>query len=355
MRGRLATFAAAAALLIAPSAALAADAPWQEAGQVTDGLFDAQTELVLDGEDAAAKDVARAGAAYAGDLRDTLRKADPAADKVVAGGLQDAERAVDGNDQTALAAARGTVRAGLYRGAYAVITDATARGDAATAKRWLLLREYRTATRFTRPGAEATLALDQLQRGKLTPKAAEQAVKKDLLDAYQARLRDLLQDARDGIEQDLPARRAEATAQAAGYFAILAPRYAEDRGAAAEKQASATFDALPEATDLAPALDAADKALEGFTAAPFTPEEAARRAQQLLQLLSLVPVEYSRRVKGTNVTKDFEITEAVAFRTGAVSAFGDLRDQLAKRDRARTERGAAALTELGRLVEVANK
>jgi high-affinity iron transporter len=248
------------------------------------------------------------------------------------------------------------VRAGLFRGAYAVITESTAKGDAATAKRWLLLREYRTATRFTRPGAQATLALDQLARRKLTSTVAAQAVEKDLLDAYQARLRDLLVDARRGIEQNFPARRAEAAAQAAGYFAILAPRYAEDRGKPAEQQASAVFAALPKAGDaLAPALDAADKALEGFTAAPFTPEEAARRAQQLLQFLSLVPVEYGRGVKGSNVTKDFEITEAVAFRTGAVSAFGDLRDQLAKRDAAHTENGAAALTELGRLVEIANK
>src|SRR4051812_6488318 len=283
MRGRLASLAAAAALLLVPASAHAADAPWQEAGRVTDGLFDAQTELVLDGPDAAAKDTRRASSAYDGDLRDMLREADPAADETIASGLSAAAAAVRTGDQTALAAARGSVRAGLFRGAYSVITEATARGDAATAKRWLLLREYRTATRFTRPGAHATLALDQLARGKLSPTAATQAVKKDLLDAYQARLRELLDDARDGIKNDFPARRAEAAAQAAGYFAILTPRYKEDRGAAAATQASEVFAALPQAGDgLAPALDQADAALEGFTAAPFTPEEAARRAQQLL-------------------------------------------------------------------------
>ncbi len=356
MRGRLAAFAAAAALLVLPAAASAADAPWQEAGRVTDGLFDAQTELVLDGPDAAVKDATRARDAYDGDLRETLREADPAADDAITTGLRDATRAARDGDQTGLAAARGAVRAGLFRGAYAVTTEATARGDAATAKRWLLLREYRTATRFTRPGAHATLALDQLGQGKITPAAADQAVTKDLLDAYQARLRELLQDARDGIKNDFPARRAEAAAQAAGYFAILAPRYEEDRGAAAEREASAAFAALPGAGDgLATALDKADGALEGFTAAPFTPEEAARRAQQLLQFLSLVPVEYGRGTKGDQVTRDFEITEAVAFRTGAAGALADLRDQLAKRDPARTAAAAAALTELGRLVGIASK
>ncbi|MDA0163155.1 FTR1 family protein [Solirubrobacter ginsenosidimutans] len=357
MRGRrLVSFAAAAAFLLAPSAAHAADAPWQDAGRVTDGLFDAQTELVLDGQGAATKDVARAVGAYDGGLRSTIRKADPAADQAIEDGLSAAAKAVRADDQTALASARGATRAGLFRGAYAVITDATRRGDAATAKRWLLLREYRTSTRFTRPGAQGTLALDQLARGKITAEAATQAVNKDLLDAYQARLRDLINDARHGIEQDFPVRRAEAAAQAAGYFTILAPRYAEDRGKAAEEQASAAFAALPTAGDgLGPALDAAEKSLEGFTAAPFTPEEAARRAQQLLQFLSLVPVEYGRGTKGDRVTRDFEITEAVAFRTAAVGAFGDLRDQLAKRDRARTEAAAAALTELGRLVTIAAK
>ena len=68
-----------------------------------------------------------------------------------------------------------------------------------------------------------------------------------------------------------------------------------------------------------------------------------------------MPVEYGRGVKDDQVTRDFEITEAVAFRTGAVGAFGDLRDQLAKRDRARTESAARALDELGRLVEIAAK
>ncbi len=197
--------------------------------------------------------------------------------------------------------------------------------------------------------------MDQLASGKLSAAAARAAVAKDLLDAYQARLRDLLNDARRGIEQDLAVRRAEASTQAAGYFAILAGRYREDRGAAAERDASAAFAALPSASDLGAALDRADAALEGFTAAPFTPEEAARRAQQLLQFLALVPVEYGRGVKGTRVTRDFEIQEAVAFRGAAVAALGDLRDQLAKRDRARTDAAALALDRLGGLVERAQK
>src|SRR6185503_14583123 len=190
---------------------------------------------------------------------------------------------------------------------------------------------------------------------------AHDAVKKDLLDAYQARLRELLDDAARGVERDLPARRAEAAAQAAGYFEILAARYAEDRGDAAEADASAAYADLRKTAlgdDIAAfsaARDRAAAALEGFTAAPFTPEEAARRAQQLLRFLALVPVEYGRGVKDTTVHLDFEIQEAAAFHTGATAAFADLRDQLAKLDAARTETAAAGIEQLGRMVKVATE
>jgi high-affinity iron transporter len=333
------------ALLVTPGVAHAT--PWQSADRVVDRLFDAQTELVLSGPQQASRDVARARAAYTGELRRGMGSVDPELRE----GLADAARAARKDDQPALAAARGTVRAALSHGAFVKTLAATAAGDAATAREWLLLREYRTATRFTRPGASATLALDQLGRGKISAGAARDAVAKDLLDAYQSRLRDLLNDFERGVEQDLAVRKAEASAQAAGYFAILAGRYREDRGAEAEREASAVFESLPDATDAGPA----NAALEGFTAAPFTAEEAARRAQQLLQFLALVPVEYGRGVKGDRVTRDFEIQEAVAFRGAAVAALGDLRDQLAKRDRARTDAAAAGLDELGGLVDHAQK
>ena len=103
------------------------------------------------------------------------------------------------------------------------------------------------------------------------------------------------------------------------------------------------------------ARDRAAATLEGFTAAPFTAEEAARRAQQLLRFLALVPVEYGRGVKGTRVNLDFEIQEAAAFHSGASAAFADLRDQLAKRDQARTDAAAAGIDKLGALVGVATK
>src|SRR6476469_1269815 len=165
-----AVLAAVVALLVTPGVANAT--PWQSADRVVDRLFDAQAELVMGSPPTpaeASKDVAQARAAYAGELREGMGSVDPD----VREALADAARAVRKDDQPALAAARGKARA---------------------AREWLLVREYRTATRFTRPGASATLALDQLARGRISAEAARAAVAKDLLDAYQARLRDLLTD-----------------------------------------------------------------------------------------------------------------------------------------------------------------
>jgi high-affinity iron transporter len=358
---RLRTLALALAFVASATApAAAADAPWREAEVLRAGLFDAQSELIIAGPAQAGDAVAGAREHYTGRLRSELRQADPAADADIRGALAAAVRAARAGDATRLAAARGTLRAALFRGAFATTLAHVVRGDASAARDWLLLREFRTATRFTRPGADATLALARLQAGRLTAAATRGAVAKDLLDAYQARLRELLDDAARGEERDLPVRRAEASAQAAGYFEILAPRYRQDRGAAAQARAEAAFarlrrTALEGGAPFVAARDRAVGALEGFTAAPFMPEEAARRAQQLLRFLALVPVEYGRGVRDGRVTLDFEVQEAVAFRTGAQGAFADLRDQLAKRDRARTAAAGAGLDRLGAVVDEATK
>ena len=349
-------------MLAAAPPAVAAPPAWRAADGVRDALFDAQTELIVGSEASAGREVARARAGYAGQLRARLRAADRGADAAVRAALRDAALAARAGDSVRLAAARGATRAAMFRGAYAATLAAVERGDAAQARDWLLLREFRTATRFTRPGANATIAVRRLASGRLDARQARAAVAKDLLDAYQARLRELLDDAGRGAERD--AARAPRGGGRAGRGLLRDPRRALRRGprrgggrrrarrlrSAARRPRSATTPAA-----FAAARDRAVAALEGFTAAPFTADEAARRAQQLLRFLALVPVEYGRGVKGTTVHLDFEIQEAVAFRTGAAAAFADLRDQLAKLDRARTDAAAAGIDRLGRLVAVATE
>ena len=325
--------------------------------RVQRALFSAQEDLILGTDAGAVRDVRRARAAYRGvAARASLRGEAPEADRALRRALGVAERAARRGDGRALAAARGEVRAAEFAGAYAVTLAAAGRGDAAAARSWLLLRDFRTATRFTRPGADATDAVARLARGKLAPAAARLAIAKDLLDAYQARQRELLKDADTAREKGFATGEAEAAAQAAGYWEILAPRYRQDRGAAAEQATTRAFAELRSAAESGDRQSATaaraeiDQALDGFTAAPFTAAESARRAQQLLRFVALVPVEYGRGVKDDRVTKDFEIQEAIAFGTAADAAFDDLRDQLAKRDPART---AAIGVEIDRLSAVA--
>ena len=133
-------------------------------------------------------------------------------------------------------------------------------------------------------------------------------MKKDLLDAYQSRLLDALNDAEAADKRDFQPRRAEEAAQAAGYWRILAAEHRRQLGAEASESAAAAFAALDrEAAAGGPRFEAAladaREILHGFTAAPFTAAEQARRATQLVRFLDLVPVEYGRGVEGRRVTK----------------------------------------------------
>jgi high-affinity iron transporter len=224
--------------------------------------------------------------------------------------------------------------------------------DASGAATWLLLREFRKATRFTRPGVDATLAVRELARGRTGPRRALLGVKKDLLDAYQASLTDQLADATDAAEREFRARWAQTAAQAAGLWQILAPEYEKTRGAGARGQADAAFRALEQAArrgdgdGYAAARKRVANALDGFTAAPFTAEEQARRAGQLTRFVELIPVDYDHGTEDGKVTIPFELQESMAFTEAAISAFSDLEEELSRRDPRATAQVSQALDRL---------
>ena len=208
---------------------------------------------------------------------------------------------------------------------------AAAAGDVDEARAWLLVREFRTPTRFTRPGADATLAL-QCARGRPASAAgaAAAAVRADLLDTYQARLRAALEDVAAAGEPGL--RRAAAPGAAAlarGYFAISRRRLREaaerpprprraDRplrrargGRAGRRSTQRSTTALEDDRRRRSTASARRRSAE---------EEKLRRAGQLQRFLALVPIEYGRGVDDGRVTLDFEIQEAITFRDGAAQA-----------------------------------
>ncbi len=317
-----------------------------------DLVFDAQSALLLDEPRSAERLVARAAGQLTGPLARGLGASAPEPRRAVRAALADSARAARARDETALAAARGRLRAALLRGSYAVTVAAVGAGDARSAASWLLLREFRKATRFTRPGVNATLAVRELRRGKTGPRRALLGVRKDLLDAYQARLADHLAEAEDAAERRFGARWAQTAALAAGLWAILAPEYEHARGSGARAQADAAFARLERSSSrgdgpgFARARQDVDRALDGFTAAPFTAAEQARRAGQLIRFVELVPVDYDHGTDDGKVTIPFEIQESLAFSEGALSAFSDLEEDLAKRDPGATRQVGEALERL---------
>ena len=303
--------------------------------------------------------VRRARAAYGGVLRASLRDEAPEADRALRRALGVAERAARRGDGRALAAARGEVRAAEFAGAYAVTLAAAGRGDAAATRSWLLLRDFRTATRFTRPGADATDAVARLARGQAGARRRaardRQGPARRLPGAPARAAQGRRRRAREGLRHRRGRGRRPGRRLLGDPRAALPAGPRRGRRAAPPRARSPSCAPRAESGDRQAAATARaeiDQALDGFTAAPFTAAESARRAQQLLRFVALVPVEYGRGVKDDRVTLDFEVQEAIAFGTAADAAFDDLRDQLAKRDPART---AAVGVEIDRLSAVVHR
>ena len=268
-------------------------------------------------------------------------------------------RAAAGADAPELARARAGVWTTLLRAGLAGAVADARRGDAAAARQWLLVREFRAPTRFTRAGTDATLAVTALARGKAQPRAAARTIRADLLDTYEAKLRTALDDAAAASRRGFAARLAEEAALARGYATIVAASYGAQRGDAALGRLEHALDRLEAAAARSPSapVEAAvadiERLLEGFRATPLAPAEQARRAGQLDRFLRLVPIEYDRGVEGTRVTLAFEIQEAISFRNAVAAALADISPELLARDPAATRELTAIVTGLGRTLDAA--
>lgn len=332
----------------------AGEPPARSAAAIREGLFAAQIALSTD-RSAAVAAVDSARAAYAGAFAVSLRATAPEADERILTGFTDAALAAADEQAAALAAARAQVWTAVLSGSVAVVEDAAARGDAATAAAWLPVREFRSTTRFSRPAIGATLAVQALATGESSAEEVLVAVRADLLDTYQGELNQALHELAEADARGFGVRRAELAALAEGYFFILAPAYARERGDGAQRDAHAALAALRAAAlggeDIQLPLVQVEQVLRGFRAAPLTPEEQARRAGQLLRYLSLVPLEYGRGVNGDQVMHDFEIQEAITFHAGAQAAFSDLQAVLDQNDPGAAAEVSAGLDALGRQLD----
>lgn len=310
-----------------------APAAWQAAENIRQKLYDARSELLL-GDQAGAQQAANdAQKALVGELKSASQI--PAGNTLLKA-LTLAQRSANQGNATGLAVASGLAVAGAHQIALAQTTKALKAGKVKAANDWLLLRDYRTATRYTRPGIDATVALDNLSKLSITAIDAALIVEKDLYDAYQARLRVLLKQAEAGRKRGLDLRQAEALGQTYAVWQILRPRYKQDRSAEALAKADQIVKTMLNAAQTgrgkaaAGAASSFEQEIEGFVAAPFTEKEQARRASQLLRFIDLVPLEYRDGTEDGRVTVPFELQEGKAFLDAADAAFADVGDQLKK-------------------------
>jgi high-affinity iron transporter len=339
---------AAASIGLAAGAAAGSPAPWRSASDAREALADAESALVLDEDGAAATALARARRAV-----ETALARRPVEWQTARAALDRAGRALAEQDGRGLSAAAATVWTAILAAAHQEARRAAARGDAAGARAWLLVREFRPPTRFSRAAADATIALDDLERGRISPARAAEIVGNDLLDTYDGRLRSSLSAVREASLAGLLEYRAEAGALVQGYWRILRPSFLAQRGAVAARRADQAVAALSAWTLTEPmsksgaAIGRVQAAVEGFRAAPLSEEETLRRAGQVERFLRLVPIEYGRGVKNGRVLLDFEVQEAITFRDGAEAAYRDVAPILLTRDRPAARRVQAVITRLG--------
>jgi high-affinity iron transporter len=277
--------------------------------------------------------LAEAAAAYSDEFATTIAAADPESDRRIRQGFSELEAALAAGDAPRFASARAAIHTAIQAASFRIVEAALQQGDVSAAQAWLLVREFRTATRFSRPDADASVALDLLARGDVAPSEALQAVQADLLGTYQARLAEVLHDLREADERGFATRKAELASLAEGYFVVLEPAYLQQRGQAAADAARLSFVELRQAAvdgsaDVVPLLETIQGSLRGFRAAPLSPRAESRRAGQLLRYLSLVPMEYGRGVAGGQVTQPLEIEEAATFLQAARAALEDLEGPL---------------------------
>ncbi|WP_407541188.1 FTR1 family protein [Deinococcus radiomollis] len=284
-------------------------------------LAEAQVEVSYDPAQASQL-VEQAQAGYMQSLDAPLSAEAPQAARAVRSGFAAALAAARSGDEPGYSAAQAKLWTRWLGGAYAALEHNVRAGRARAARDWLQTREFRQASKFTRLNADATTAVEELNAGKVTPAAALDAVRADLLDGYQARLNDALAGIKDAQARGYRTRAAGQSALAQGYFTLLAPAYGSSRGEAALKTLESELAALPAS------LSSVQAGLEGFRAAPLSGREQRLRAGQVTRFLALVPTEYGRGVSGeagsVTVKRDIEITEAKTFLAGATTAYADL-------------------------------
>ena len=272
--------------------------------------------------------------------------------------LRARRRAVRDGDGRALAAARGALRGALFRGSFAV--DARRRSAPATRRtaraRGCCCASSARRRGCTRPGADAHARRRRPRaRARRRRTGRRGGARRTCSTPTRRASASCWPTPTAALERGLPdaARRGRrAGRRRTGRSSRRATPRTAGRRPPTRSARSSPRSRAPRAAGDAAGFRAARRrsrdGLESFTAAPLTAEESARRAQQLLRFLALVPVEYDRGVERHARSRSTSRSRRPSRSAPAPPPRSPTsQDQLAKRDPARAEDVEAALDELG--------
>lgn len=318
-----------------------------------DALFAVQAGLLS--SDQAAMDAALADASAAADAYLAFFPVAEGSSTDINATLTELATAAHAGDQVEVARLRGVIHGQTLVISYSATEAAIAAGDASTARQWMLVRTFTQSTRLARPSADSTVALEQFANGAQDASTTWAIVSADLLDTYQAEVQRQIDELAKSTQNTSQLSVAESIGQIQALWPLFAESYEQQLGSDARSQLQLSIDGLTVAgVQSDPSqIQALDTAFGNFRAAPLSLEEQSGRARQMVLYLGLVPKEYSRGVRGGEVTSSIEIQEAATFLTGAKAAFADLRPSLNQVDPATTQLLNNQINALGALIDTA--
>lgn len=302
-----------------------AEAPWTVAGTLRDEAARIDRLLYRAESDARDKDIAM----RLSRMQAALAASDPAFGTSVGAALHDLAQAAEAGKGGDTARARQRLWSALTGEARDQTLAAIAAGDASQAARWLTIRDFPRASGET----AASLAVQALSRGEMTPAEARTVVEAELLGVAASELRLALTAGAEDAAAGRMTQYAGDLGRIAGLVGFLRPNLTDRLGA----EAMRAFDAdLARASTEPAALAGLARMISGYAPVRLPPDEALRRARLFRRFTALVWQEYRDGVRHGEISQPVEYHEARLFRDRAAMLWGDLIPQMP--DTAATER-----------------
>ncbi len=304
-------------LLIMPVSA--ATDVWDAASGIRIEMLGTQWALADHDTAGAQEHLKNAQTRFEQDFRPQIESDLPDLAKELEGWFAAASDRVNADDAVGLALVSNRLWTGLLQAGSSMTLSALQKGDGESANQWLRLRDPHSSTSTNSFRADANSEIFALIDGQRKAEDVYSIVHAELMDTYQGRLRDTLSIADESLTPDAKLTLGEQTGLAAGYFAIVAPAYAEYKGEDARKALQSDFDQLVNAVDAGDTVTYTairtriNTALTDFNAAPLTDIELSRMAGKMMRYLTLVPLEYDKAVKNGQIIDNEQYEESVSY------------------------------------------